>query len=680
MLVVVELALQVAHGVGHEVFGVLAVNVIDRIVAVGAPVLGVHVAGVEAEHFELVVLCPGNDGRRVLLRQIAVGTDVLELLVGTFVRPPIILAAAQTTIQRDRQVLEVELLLQIQITAVLFVDGIGLGGADVVADVRVTIEVGRVAPVTASGLRDRPRVRILRRAIQRETDAGQPAVRALEEAFAVIAEVELGSGIARAERGLQRVALEFDLRRDRIGRGSGVAVRVLGSESRVGPAGIHDDVRGRRVRRGIGRCGRPEIQKRVLIEILDVVKRIGAAQRKHEFIRQLVVQAQIGGRAARHLRAGTPHDAVGHHTAVGEIGPISLDAVLLNVVGVIAGVEPDPQATVEQDVAVAELGRGIDRRMLLVVGEVYFRRRGVGGADAAHLQDNLAVGAIEGVLAAEIDLSSGRVRIHAGRERVVELDRFDAGDGHLLEGILAAGVVVGSGGGHAGSIHSEGGVLRVESADTHGGGVHLGVVERNAGHRFHELAHITHGQRAVVVGGDDVLGIHGGATFHDGTGLAFALRGNDYHVQVGCIDTCGVGGHSQFEIHRHHLARNDGGDRLRFLQTGVPDDDSDVTGRHTVEPEISAILGVGDDRRALDPDLGIAHVLTGCSIEDATAHAAAADLLLRLRTRGATAHRLQQDDVAFIGLDGQACSFQQQAQGLARIHLASDRRRIDAFQ
>ena len=96
-LVVVELALQVAHGVGHEVFGVLLVDVIDRIVAVRAPVLGVHVAGVEAEDLELVVLRPGNDGGRVSLGQIAVGADVLELLKGTFVGPPVILAAAQAT-------------------------------------------------------------------------------------------------------------------------------------------------------------------------------------------------------------------------------------------------------------------------------------------------------------------------------------------------------------------------------------------------------------------------------------------------------------------------------------------------------------------------------------------------------------------------------------------------------
>ncbi len=61
---------------------------------------------------------------------------------------------------------------------------------------------------------------------------------------------------------------------------------------------------------------------------------------------------------------------------------------------------------------------------------------------AAELHDNFAAGAIERVLAAQIDLAARRVGIHAGRERVVELDRLDAGDGHLFEGVLTAGVVV----------------------------------------------------------------------------------------------------------------------------------------------------------------------------------------------------------------------------------------------
>ncbi len=65
LLVVVELALQVAHGVGHEVLGMVPVDVVDRVVAVRAPVLGIHVAGVEAEDLEVVVLGPRNDGRRV---------------------------------------------------------------------------------------------------------------------------------------------------------------------------------------------------------------------------------------------------------------------------------------------------------------------------------------------------------------------------------------------------------------------------------------------------------------------------------------------------------------------------------------------------------------------------------------------------------------------------------------
>jgi hypothetical protein len=178
--------------------------------------------------------------------------------------------------------------------------------------------------------------------------------------------------------------------------------------------------------------------------------------------------------------------------------------------------------------------------MFPVVREVFARRRGVRAADAADLKHQLAVGAVERILAAQVDLSAGRVGVQAGGERVVELDRLDAGDRHLLEGVLAADVVVGSGGGHAGTVERERGVLRVEATDAHRRGIHLRVVERDTGHRLHEFAYVAHGERTVVVGGDDVLGIHRGATFHDGAGLAFALRRDDHHVQLVCIAVSGV--------------------------------------------------------------------------------------------------------------------------------------------
>ncbi len=104
-----------------------------------------------------------------------------------------------------------------------------------------------------------------------------------------------------------------------------------------------------------------------------------------------------------------------------------------------------------------------------------------------------------------------------------------------------------------------------------------GVVERNAGHGLHELAHVTHGQRAEVVGGDHVLGIHGSATFHDGAGLAFTLRRDDHHVQLVRTAACiGVGRHAQLEIQRDNLIREDGDRSLRLLQAGVSDDDGDA--------------------------------------------------------------------------------------------------------
>ncbi len=180
----------------------------------------------------------------------------------------------------DRQIDDGDLLLQVQIDAVLLVDGVGLGGADVVADVGVAIEVGRIAPVAAGGLRERPGIRVRRRAVEREADAGQLAVGALKEAVAVVPEVEFraanSSDAARLPR-CRRLILQ--LRRDRIGRRAGVTVRILGSQAGVGPVRIHDDVGRRGSRRRIGpRAVGAEVQERVLVEVLDVVERVGAAQ------------------------------------------------------------------------------------------------------------------------------------------------------------------------------------------------------------------------------------------------------------------------------------------------------------------------------------------------------------------------------------------------------------------
>ncbi len=292
-----------------------------------------------------------------------------------------------------------------------------------------------------------------------------------------------------------------------------------------------------------------------------------------------------------------------------------------------------------------------------------------------------AAGALEGVLAAQVDRATGRVGVHAGRERVVELDRLDAGDRHLLERVLATGVVVRRGGGHAGAVDGELGVLRIEAADANGGGVHFGVVERDARHGLHELAHVAHGQCAEVVGGDHVLGIHGGATFHDRARLAFALGGNDHHVHLVRIDASGsVRRHLELEIHRHCFVGNDRGGCSRLLQAGVLGGDGDVAGRHAVETEDTAVFGVSDDRRAFDANLRVAHVLARRGIQDATAHAASAHLLARLRARRSTARLLEQNHIAFVGLDRQARASEQRAQRFACIHLAGDGRRADSFQ
>ncbi|MNV12509.1 hypothetical protein D3C71_1031160 [compost metagenome] len=325
------------------------------------------------------------------------------------------------------------MLLQIEVDAGLVVDRIRLGRAHVVADGRITVEVGRVVPRTAAGLCQVPFVRAFRRAVQREADAGQPAVGTLEEALAGVAEIELGTGIAAAQHRFPGFALVLKLRRDEVCRRARVTVRVLRVQARVGAVGIHHDVIGRGTRcRFVLRC-RAEDQVGVLVEVLHVVQGVGAAQRRDQIVGDLIIQAQVGGSAAGHLRAGAPHHAVGHRAAVGLVGVVGLDAILLHVVGVVAGVEFHAEPAVHEHVAKTKLAGRVDGRMLLVIREILARPGGIGCTHCAQLEHQVAFGALERVLAAQVDVAAGGIRFHRRSERVVQLDRLDAGDRHLLE-------------------------------------------------------------------------------------------------------------------------------------------------------------------------------------------------------------------------------------------------------
>jgi hypothetical protein len=318
-----------------------------------------------------------------------------------------------------------------------------------------------------------------------------------------------------------------------------------------------------------------------------------------------------------------------------------LHAVLLDEVGVVADVELDAEAAAEEDVGVSQLPGREDAVVLPVVREVFALEVRVRGADPVELEENRASVALKGVLAAEVDAAAGRVGVHAGGEGVVELDSLDAGDGHLFEGILAAGVVVGRGRGHTGAIGGEGGILRVEAADAHLRRVNLGVVKRDAGHRFHELAHVAHGELAVIVGSDHVLGVHGGAALHDRLGLTLALRRNGKLPQR--HDRVRRRPHPrrlQLEVARRDLPGRHVDLRTRSLRAGVADRHVCLACGHARDPVETGILGEGYQVGAHDPHLGITNILLGSRVEHAAGDRAGA---LRQRERDETERQPRQE-------------------------------------
>lgn len=182
---------------------------------------------------------------------------------------------------------------------------------------------------------------------------------------------------------------------------------------------------------------------------------------------------------------------------------------------------------------------------------------------------------------------------------------------------MSAGVVVGGRGGHAGAVGGEVGILWVEAADAHGAGIDFHVVQRESGHRFHELADVAHREFAVVVGGDDVDRVGGGAALHECLGLAAAGGGDLEFVEV--HDLAAGGGRCegrilQLDVLRHRLAGGDGDRGLGRLQARV----GDRQNRRTVgrpRAVYAAVLAERDECRALDAHLGIADILTGGAVK-----------------------------------------------------------------
>ncbi len=76
-------------------------------------------------------------------------------------------------------------------------------------------------------------------------------------------------------------------------------------------------------------------------------------------------------------------------------------------------------------------------------------------------------GALEGVFVLEIGVTSGEFGIQFPLAEGGKLGLLDGCDRHLLEGILAARIVVRSGRGHAGAVGSERGVFPIEAVYVH---------------------------------------------------------------------------------------------------------------------------------------------------------------------------------------------------------------------
>jgi len=309
--------------------------------------------------------------------------------------------------------------------------------------------------------------------------------------------------------------------------------------------------------------------------------------------------------------------------------------------------------------------------MLPVVGEIGRRQAGVRRAHAAELEAQLAPFALERVFAAQVDAAARRVGIHARRRCVVELDRFDAGDRHLLERVLAAVVVVRGRRRHACAIGGERRVFGIEPADAHRGRIHLGIVERQARHVLHELADIAHGEPAIIVSGDHRLSVHRRATLHDRSRLAVA-RGSDRHRLHLAAAIGRKGLRLQCDLQCRHLPGGYDRRSPRFLQAGIAHDDGDLPGGKARQTEIATLIRIGDDRRALGADFGVAHIFAGGGVEHPPGKHPLPDHPPRLR-RGRRACRAQSYHLPIVAGDLERRAGDQTPERCACVHPPLDR-------
>ena len=202
----------------------LGIDVVHSVVAVSTPALGIHVARIETDDFKAVLLGRKYTGLRRHLGEVTIGANILELLPRALIGAPVVGAPAKTCHQGILDIAQIETLLHIEVQRHHLVDRIRLCGADIVADIHVAIEAGRVAPRTASRLGQVPCIGTGAVTLHQEADTRQLRVGTLEEALAGVAEVELCTGKAGAQDGFPRLALIFQFRRDQIGRRTGITV------------------------------------------------------------------------------------------------------------------------------------------------------------------------------------------------------------------------------------------------------------------------------------------------------------------------------------------------------------------------------------------------------------------------------------------------------------------------
>ena len=321
------------------------------------------------------------------------------------------------------------------------------------------------------------------------------------------------------------------------------------------------------------------------------------------------------GREVRAVERGVGEgDAVG-----GGLGPAPgvLDEGLAGVLAVEAGGEGEAEGFADGG-DVGDIRAGVDLTRGMARGRGAVPIAGVVAHHHVGAEIAGGAGAFEGAARDEIHGAGEGAALGFGRGGKRDLDAGEVVDRDLVEadGAIGAAGAATDGAGEAEAIEGDGHVVAGDAVEGDIAGVAAGVVDVHAGEKLDELGHVTFGDVAEFVGGDDLADVGGEALLVDGAGGAAHLaRGGDDELGegngAGRSGGGGRGGGGEGEVVGGRGAGTDGEGGDLGGQAGVENLDLVLAGREVGEAVETVGVGEGLEGGAEDAEADAFKVVAG---------------------------------------------------------------------